>query len=318
MAKIFLSICIATYNRAEYIGETLESIIPQLTDGVEVVIVDGASTDGTNNVISRYTEVCKQINYILLPSKGGVDQDFCKAVEYAKGEYCWLFPDDDLLRPNAIRAVLEEIPRNYSLIVVNAQVMNTDFSKIIENKRLPIRSNEVYSESEMEGLFKRAISYMSFIGAVVIKRDLWMQREKERYYGTEFIHAGVIFQAPLPSPSLVIAEPYITIRFGNAQWTARAMEVWMLKWPNLLFSFSHISEEVRQKYQMTNFLVRLTRTILCRGMGGYSLKEYQRWFASKDFSLGWKFLALLIAITPIGLVNAFLHIYRKIKKALYA
>ena len=88
MTKPLLSICVATYNRAEYIGETLESIIPQITDEVEIVIVDGASTDNTSSVVKHYIEVCKQINYIQLPSKGGVDQDFCKAVEFAKGEYC--------------------------------------------------------------------------------------------------------------------------------------------------------------------------------------------------------------------------------------
>ena len=139
MTKPCLSICIATYNRAEYIGETLESIIPQMTSEVEIVVVDGASTDNTGNVVKRYVEDCRQINYILLPSKGGVDQDFCKAVEFAKGEYCWLFPDDDLLKPGAISTVLNEIPKGYSLIIVNAQVMNKDFSKVLENKRLPDR-----------------------------------------------------------------------------------------------------------------------------------------------------------------------------------
>ncbi len=59
MTKHLLSICIATYNRAEYIGETLESIIPQVTDEVEIVIVDGASTDNTSSVVKHYIEVCK-------------------------------------------------------------------------------------------------------------------------------------------------------------------------------------------------------------------------------------------------------------------
>ena len=79
-----LSICIATYNRAEHIGETLESIIPEVTDEVEIVMADGASTDNTSSVVKHYIEICKQINYIQLPSKGGVNQDFCKAVEHAK------------------------------------------------------------------------------------------------------------------------------------------------------------------------------------------------------------------------------------------
>ena len=41
MTQPLLSICIATYNRARFIGETLDSIIPQVTPAVEIVIVDG-------------------------------------------------------------------------------------------------------------------------------------------------------------------------------------------------------------------------------------------------------------------------------------
>ena len=306
MTKPLLSICIATYNRAEYIGETLESMIPQVTDEVEIVIVDGASTDNTSSVVKHYIEVCKQINYIRLPSKGGVDQDFCKAVEFAKGEYCWLFPDDDLLKSDAISTMLKEVVKGYSLIVVNAQVMNRDFSKILENKRLQIDTNEIYSESQIELLFNRAVSYMSFIGCVVIKRDLWLQREKGRYFGTEFIHVGVIFQAPLPARVLVIAEPYITIRLGNAQWTPRAFEIWLFKWPNLLRSFVHISEQSRQEYQKTQSWHRLRKVIIYRAMGSYSLKEYQKWFAPANSPFWWKVVLFFVAVIPACFVNLFL------------
>jgi glycosyltransferase involved in cell wall biosynthesis len=314
MTKPRLSICIATYNRAGYIGETVESIIPQITDEVEIVIADGDSTDATSSVVKRYVEVCRQIRYIRLPSKGGVDQDYCKAVELAEGEYCWLFPDDDLLKPGAIRAVLNEISKGYSLIIVNAQVMNRDFSKILENKRLQIDTNEVYSESEMEPLFNRVVSYIHFIGCTVINRNLWMQREKERYFGTEFIHVGVIFQASLPAPALVIAQPYITYRNGNAQWIQRAFEIWIFKWPNLLCSFAHISEQARQEYQKTQSWHRLRKIIIYRAMGAYSLKEYQKWFASKDSSLWWRFATLFIAVMPACFVNLFLLSYLKMIK----
>jgi glycosyltransferase involved in cell wall biosynthesis len=309
-----LSICIATFNRAEYIGETLESIVPQITDEVEIVIVDGASTDNTSSVVRRYTEVCKQINYIRLPAKGGVDQDFCKAVESAKGEYCWLFPDDDLLRPGAVSAVLNEIPKGYSLILLNARVMTKDFSKVLENKRFGNDTNEIYDESKLEQLFLRVIPHISFIGCVVINRDLWMQREKKRYFGTEFIHVGVIFQAPLPAPALVVAEPCITIRFGNAQWTPRAFEIWMFKWPNLLGSFAHISEQARQEYLKIQSWKRLKNIITCRAMGGYSLKEYRKYFAPEDSSLWWRFVVLFVAIMPACLVNLLLLSYLKMAK----
>jgi abequosyltransferase len=313
-----LFICIATYNRAAYIGQTLESIIPQLTDEVGVVIVDGASTDDTANVVKRYVDVCPKIRYVRLPSKGGVDQDYCKAVELTQGEYCWLFADDDLLRPGAINAVLNEIPKGYDLIVVNAQVMNSDFSKVLENKRIQIDANETYSESQLEQLFNRAVSYMSFIGGVVIKRELWLQREKERYFGTEFVHVGVIFQATLPAGALVIAEPYIAIRLGNAQWTPRAFEIWMFKWPNLLCSFDNISEQARREYRQTQSWGRLRNIITYRAMGGYSLKGYKKWFASNNLSLWWRLVVLLIAVMPACCVNLFMLSYFKMMRGFVA
>jgi len=312
MKNPLLSICIATYNRAEYIGETLESIISQLTDEVEIVIVDGASTDNTKFVVKKYIEICKQIRYILLSSKGGVDHDYCKTVEYARGKMCWLFPDDDLLRTNAIKAVLNELKHNYSLIIVNAKAMNNDFSRIIEDKKLKITKNEVYDKSKLELLFCRVIPYISFIGCVVINRNLWLHREKKSYFGTEFIHVGVIFQAPLPSPALVIAEPYIKIRLGNAQWSPRAFEIWMYKWPSLLCSFSNISKQVRQQYQPVYSWRRLKNIIIHRACKQYTIKEYQEWFAAENSALLWKIAVLIIAIIPSKLFKFAIMSYFRI------
>jgi len=311
MIKPRLSICIATYNRAGYIGETLESIIPQITEEVEIVVVDGASTDNTCNVVKKCMEMCPQIRYVQLLSKGGVDHDYCSAVEHARGEMCWLFSDDDLLKPDAIKTVLDGAKNGYSLIIVNSEVMNKDLSGLVEIKRLKINKNEIYSSSEMELLFRRAISYLSFIGGVVINRDLWLQREKKSYFGTEFIHVGVIFQEPLPAPALIIAKPYITIRYGNAQWTSRSFEIWMFEWPNLLCSFACISEQTRKEYKPTNSWLGMQKLIMSRATGAYSLKEYQKWLTSKELSLWWRMLAFFIAMVPSSCVNIVLLLYLK-------
>ena len=54
MDDIRLSICIPTYNFGEFIGATLQSIIKQATDEVEIVVVDGASTDNTAEVVRAF------------------------------------------------------------------------------------------------------------------------------------------------------------------------------------------------------------------------------------------------------------------------
>ena len=117
-----LSICIATYNRADVIGETLAGIIPQLQGGVELVVVDGASPDTTPDVVRSALQGRSDCRYVRLEKKGGVDQDYCRAVAEARGEYCWLMTDDDLLKPGAVERVLRALQSNPDLLVVNAEV----------------------------------------------------------------------------------------------------------------------------------------------------------------------------------------------------
>jgi len=303
MSQIRLSICIATYNRSAFIGETLESIIPQLTDEVELVLVDGASTDDTEQVVGSYAQRCPQLKYTRLPSKGGVDQDYCKAVELADGEYCWLFTDDDLLMPGAVASVLRQLDKGYSLIVVNAQLMSADLSRVVEKQRLEIHADTVCTAEDLEGLFDCAVVYLSFIGGVVVNRALWMEREKERYFGIEFIHVGVIFQMSLPAPALVTAEPYIMIRMGNYQWSSRAVDIWMRKWPNLLDSFENIPKRTRHKFLVKTFSQKVKRIMTLRAARMYSLQEYRAFFSSPQTSLLWKTAAFCVAVTPVSVVS---------------
>jgi glycosyltransferase involved in cell wall biosynthesis len=310
-----LSICIATFNRAAFIGETLDSIISQATDQIEIVIVDGASSDNTEQVVETCRQHFPALRYFRQEKNMGVDRDFNRAVELASGEYCWLFPDDDLLKPGAIQTVLSESCRGYDAIIVNAEVRNSDFSFLIEERRLRITDNRVYGADQAESFFADTASYLSFIGGVVIKRDSWMARERERYFGTLFIHIGVIFQQPFPGDILVIAEPLISIRYGNAMWTSRSFEIWMFKWPDLIWSFEAFSESAKSRVLTIPRDPWLHPVALMefRAKNAYSLKEYKTWIKPRMKSFWKKLLAKIIAATPGCLVNFLIIIIIKVR-----
>src|ERR1700733_7939997 len=99
--SIKLSICIPTYNRAAFIGKTLESILSQVNESIEIVVMDGASTDDTSEVVASYQSRFKNLVYYRGSTNLGVDRDMATSVELARGAYCWLMSSDDLVKPGA-------------------------------------------------------------------------------------------------------------------------------------------------------------------------------------------------------------------------
>jgi len=311
MKTPLLSICIATYNRADYIGETLDSIISQLTDDMELLVVDGASTDNTENVMRNYLKKSDLIRYIRFPNKGGVDQDYDKSVELARGEFCWLFTDDDLLKPGAVAAVKLAINTGYGLIIVNADIQNRKLSGVLQSQRIRMKEDKIYSFSEMENLFIDAMWLLSFIGAVVIKRSIWLSRERKLYYGTEFIHVGVLFQRPMEEAAIIIAKPYISIRYGNSQWTKRSIDIWMFKWPSLVWSFKDISDGAKKRITQREPWKNFKHLLAYRSEGVYDFRSYEQYFSAKRLSVLWKFCAWLIACFPVPVILGLRYFYSR-------
>lgn len=298
-----LSICIATYNRARFIGETLESILPQLDDDTELIIIDGASSDDTAAVVDEYVRRSDRVRYHRQSSNGGVDRDFAAAVEMARGRYCWLFADDDLFRPDAVARLKPHLNEGHALLIVNTEVRNADMSRVLIGNRVGFDADRIYRVGEDDRLFAETSFYLTFIGAVVIDRQLWLEREKERYFGSEFIHFGVIFQASLPRTTRVIAEPLTQIRYGNALWTARGFQIWMFRWPALVWSMPR-SEEARRKVVSRERWRAPLMLLGHRAIGAYSIDEYERLIAPLNPSLLTRLVARAIARIPGRLLNS--------------
>ncbi len=302
-SRVTLSICIATYNRARFISETLESIVPQLIPGVEVVVVDGASTDETGSVVRECAAKVKNVRYFRLAQKGGVDQDYCRSVELARGKYVWLFTDDDLMAPGALARVVNEIRSGYSLVVVNAKVMDSGCAQTLVPNMMGRTEDATFEPADLEGLFLAIVPYASFIGCLIIQRELWLKRETERYFGSEFVHVGVVFQAPLPGKSRVLAEPHVAIRYGNAQWTTRASAIWLSKWPRLLWSFTDISDEAKRKKIDPVSWKELKKLVVFRALGAYTREVYRQYLLPTSSPAWWKAFAFSVALVPVGVLN---------------
>ncbi len=100
-----LSLCIPTFNRAPFLTELLEALLPQLTppdSAVELVISDNASTDGTAAVLENFQRRGLPLRVARNPENLGADENFLRCHALARGRYLWLLGDDDLPMPSAV------------------------------------------------------------------------------------------------------------------------------------------------------------------------------------------------------------------------
>ena len=312
-----LSICIPTLNRATFIGETLDSIVSQIDERTEVVIVDGGSRDGTREIVESYQAKFPQIRYCLSPlstsgpSNSGFDQDCNLAVELSQGKYCWLMTDDDLLLPGAVREVLEAIKLPYALIIVSVEIKNVDLTRTFTACRPDLDADRSFAPEEWQSFTELTARHLTFVGALIIDRQLWLSRDRAKYFGTGFVHLGVIFDQPVDRASLVIAKPLVTIRLGNAQWSSRAFQIWMFGWPKLMWSFESLSREVKQKITPEKPWDNLKTLAVGRAFGTYSFNEYQLFLRDKFDNRMRQHLARLIALTPRLLFVLAAYLYAK-------
>ncbi|SDP04468.1 Glycosyl transferase family 2 [Arthrobacter sp. ok909] len=114
------SICMATYNGAEFVEEQLASILAELGPDDEIVIVDDASTDDT---VARIRQLADpRIRLIEAAANQGYVRSFEQAVRASRGEAIFLADQDDVWIEGRLDAMLEALA-THAVVASNFDVL---------------------------------------------------------------------------------------------------------------------------------------------------------------------------------------------------
>ena len=118
-----ISIITPSFNQAKYLEDTIQSVLGQAYPNLEYIIVDGASTDGSVDIIRKHEN---QLAWWVSEKDSGQAEAINKGLSHATGGIiAWLNSDDTYL-PGALSAVVETFEENPDVALVYGNMLAVD------------------------------------------------------------------------------------------------------------------------------------------------------------------------------------------------
>ncbi|MBD2700688.1 glycosyltransferase [Spirosoma sp. BT702] len=155
-----LSIITINYNNAEGLKKTIDSVVNQSSPDFEYIVIDGGSTDGSDEIIRTYQD---KLAYWISEPDRGIYHAMNKGIRQANGEFCqFLNSGDYLVSPDVTEQMLRGLP--------NCSIAYGNEVRQINGKRLVERGYSGRQITLMD-MYRSTISHSS----AYIKRSLFEQ-----------------------------------------------------------------------------------------------------------------------------------------------
>lgn len=105
-----VTVAISTRNRADLIGETIQSVLAQSVQDFEIVVVDDGGTDDTRKVLESFED--DRIRYFW-QEPAGISTARNRALDESRGIYTAVIDDDDLMHPSRLEWHFEDLTEGY-------------------------------------------------------------------------------------------------------------------------------------------------------------------------------------------------------------
>ncbi len=120
-----VSIIIPAYNAEDYLAETLDSLISQSFDDLEIIVVDDGSTDGTKDVVEHYSS---SVKYVWQENSGGCSSPRNTGFEHSSGALVGFLDADDIAPPDRTQKFVDFFNRHKEVDVVFGDYRNFNSS----------------------------------------------------------------------------------------------------------------------------------------------------------------------------------------------
>jgi len=157
-----VSVLVPTYNHRPFIAESLDSILSQDYDDMEVIVSDDASTDGAQAVLKTFADKYPdKLHVIFAKERGGISKNCNRAWRKCRGKYVALMSGDDIMLPGKLRKQVElmDADPGCSVSYHDLDVFDSD------TRSTMYRWNETQDHKPRDGNVGGIIVHGTYIGA---------------------------------------------------------------------------------------------------------------------------------------------------------
>lgn len=167
--NVLISIITPTFNRADLIEETIDSIKNQSHTNWELVIVDDHSTDHTQEVLDNIVKADRRMNWFKRPDTYLKGANACRnyGIQKSQGEYLVFFDSDDIMHPDYLLNLIEALHynKNYSVAACKGQKF-----KIADQQRIYLNESQYHELSFPEDFLSRKAPFGT--PEFILRRDV--------------------------------------------------------------------------------------------------------------------------------------------------
>lgn len=140
-----VSVIIPTYNRADTLKDTIQSVLEQTYKDYEIIIIDDGSTDNTKNVVDFFLQIDQKIKYIFQENYGYPGYSRNKGIKIATGDFIAFLDDDDIWLKDKLSIQVPILEMNNDVGIVHGEaILFNSHGTIRETKHfksLPLRTD---------------------------------------------------------------------------------------------------------------------------------------------------------------------------------
>lgn len=142
MKDMKISVVTVSFNARECIRKTMDSVLGQDFPGLEYIVIDGGSTDGTDKLIRGYSD---RLAYWCSEKDGGIYQGMNKGIAAATGEYLIFMNADDVFADNRVLSDVAAFAEAHP----EADVIYGDSEQVLEYGTFLVKPSTAYIDNRM-------------------------------------------------------------------------------------------------------------------------------------------------------------------------